>query len=105
VRTGTLWGFENLDPRKYNEAMGKIQKLGRGRNEEHLNSKQKDFQRGKSQPYEKKFCSMSSSNFSLSSFIKFDYAMHIPTRSPPTSKCLKHLILGSLDQFLFTKII
>jgi hypothetical protein len=31
--------------------------------------------------------------------------MHAPTRSPTTSKCLKHLILGSLGQFLFTKII
>jgi hypothetical protein len=49
VRIGTFWGFENLDLRKYNEVMSKLQNLGRRRNEEHLNSKQKDFQRGKSQ--------------------------------------------------------
>jgi hypothetical protein len=98
-------GFENLDLIKYNEAMSKLQKLGQGRNEEHLNSKQMDFQRGKSQTYENFVYSISTSNSSSSSFIKFHCVIQALTRSPTTSKCLKHLILGSSDQFFFTKII
>ncbi len=48
-------------------------------------------------------CSISLSNFALSFSTKFDYAMHAPTRSPTTSKCLKHPILGSLGPIFVHK--
>lgn len=101
----TFWGFENLDPRKYNEAMSKLQKLGLGRNEEHLNSKQKDFQRGKS----KNVGDFFSLNFIFKLFIKlFNQILFCHACTCKVTYNIKMLKTHNpwiICQFLFTKII